>query len=1203
MYSKLIVFLLLKFLGLSYQQNCQLKWSENIPADIENHCYNISIVVSDNVNLNSTKSFSNIRELIFVGQYNSIKCHNFSGIIISNVSEVEIKNLIFHGCGTLQYANNITYYSAVSMVNCSRINITETTFQNSVGTGLVMVNSRESINLYDSFFQTSRLPEFLQNSSIGGGGVYIQQLNKDQPDYRLNHTVKIILQNCNFSHNMATTSDRSIGCNAGLYSGLGYGGGLSFQFQGSQQTEVEIRSSVFIGNSAIWGGAIEMVLCSAQRHHICFSQITFFGNKASQVGGGIEIFLQGANNKNNIIIMEKSMFRRNSAKYGGATSVSIKKTFENFTDNCIYFNECKWESNKAHFGSAMNIYPARESDGWGTSPKVEISNCSFERNCNCDLPLSSNTILKKEGYGTILITHFLVSFKEKNTFLSNTGSCIHATSSSVVFLDKAATVFENNKAEYGAGIALLGVSVMLIYADCVFVFVNNTVQGLGAGILYHSISKRISAHHNYRFIQPINSYYTKASFHFVENCAPKDTRYLNNIFQESSIQSYSRKNYSHSHQITINSSAKCNIEDYTAIHNEICNYTDDVENSIFTYNYIEKLMYFIPGFERNLSITDPPTLFQVSLHKSGPKRITFSKNNEYVLDSLAFQGEKNATAKIYLKTLSFDGLSVDLDVQLTDCPPLHFFDNNTMTCTCMRTYDFLLMFSFNCFNSDNSYSQISNGFWIDYVPDDTTSGKYLTGLCPIGYCQLSGINDTFMIQLPFALSASVQTLDKAICYNRKGILCGECLPDKVVHYHSRTFECKDKKNCNIGPLIFLLSEILPVTILFLLFIFLDINLASGIAGGFVFFAQVYVSLENRSYIFIKNDIPSIITASHHIFYQLFNFDFLETDLLTFCLRDNATTLKLLAIKYIVSAYALFLIVSVISLVRICSRFKFFKLRLGRHSLMKVISTFLVIVYTKCTSTSFSILWYQSLYNGKKPWRTVVTLQGNLKYFEKEHLPYAITAILTTVFLTLLLPAVLLIYPLSNRVISVLHLHENSVVSFVSKLFPFYKLLPFFDSFQGTFKEKYRFFAGLFFVYRVIILSSLFALRMTVIYLVVLILIMMILTIHVICSPYKSKLHNTVNTLLLINIGLICSFKLLLVYLSKFYTDEAMKFVHAVEIILVNIPIIVGCIVIIKRILMKCKKWKKNKREERNRRDSFLLDDIRNESYSDHYHIM
>ncbi len=104
-----------------------------------------------------------------------------------------------------------------------------------------------------------------------------------------------------------------------------------------------------------------------------------------------------------------------------------------------------------------------------------------------------------------------------------------------------------------------------------------------------------------------------------------------------------------------------------------------------------------------------------------------------------------------------------------------------------------------------------------------------------------------------------------------------------MHYHSRTFECKDKKNCKIGPLIFLLSEILPVTIVFLLFIFLDINLASGIAGGFVFFAQVYVSLENRSYIFIKNDIPSIITASHHIFYQLFNFDFLETDLLTFCL--------------------------------------------------------------------------------------------------------------------------------------------------------------------------------------------------------------------------------------------------------------------------------------------------------------------------------
>ncbi len=169
------------------------------------------------------------------------------------------------------------------------------------------------------------------------------------------------------------------------------------------------------------------------------------------------------------------MLRGNSAKYGGATSVSIKKTSENFTDNCIYFNECKWESNKAHFGSAMNIYPARKSDGWGTLPYLEIVNCSFNKNCNCDLPLSFNTTLKKEGYGTILITHFQVRFNGiRNTFSYNTGSCIYATSSSVVFLEKAATVLENYKADYGAGIALLE-SAMLIHAECVLVLLSKVL--------------------------------------------------------------------------------------------------------------------------------------------------------------------------------------------------------------------------------------------------------------------------------------------------------------------------------------------------------------------------------------------------------------------------------------------------------------------------------------------------------------------------------------------------------------------------------------------------------------------------------------------------------------------------------------------------------------------------------------------------------
>lgn len=156
-------------------------------------------------------------------------------------------------------------------------------------------------------------------------------------------------------------------------------------------------------------------------------------------------------------------------------------------------------------------------------------------------------------------------------------------------------------------------------------------------------------------------------------------------------------------------------------------------------------------------------------------------------------------------------------------------------------------------------------------------------------------------------------------------------------------ECKSITKCHFGALFFLLAEIFPVSVILILFISMKVKLTAGGVTGLIFFAQMYISIDSRLDVVIKNDVPQYVKTFHHLSYQLFNFNFLELNSLSFCLWKNATTLDLLVIKYAVSAYALLLILGVVGLVRVGSRFKCFKFNFGQYSLVQVLSTFLVII--------------------------------------------------------------------------------------------------------------------------------------------------------------------------------------------------------------------------------------------------------------------
>ena len=89
---------------------------------------------------------------------------------------------------------------------------------------------------------------------------------------------------------------------------------------------------------------------------------------------------------------------------------------------------------------------------------------------------------------------------------------------------------------------------------------------------------------------------------------------------------------------------------------------------------------------------------------------------------------------------------------------------------------------------------------------------------------------------------SLQTLPSVpihhICAaNREGVVCGKCFEGTSCYFHSRNYKCGSNHLCKFGILFYILSEVIPMSIMFAILIIFNLSLTSGNAVGFIFFAQ------------------------------------------------------------------------------------------------------------------------------------------------------------------------------------------------------------------------------------------------------------------------------------------------------------------------------------------------------------------------------
>uniref|UniRef100_A0A1X7UGN2 Uncharacterized protein n=1 Tax=Amphimedon queenslandica TaxID=400682 RepID=A0A1X7UGN2_AMPQE len=116
-----------------------------------------------------------------------------------------------------------------------------------------------------------------------------------------------------------------------------------------------------------------------------------------------------------------------------------------------------------------------------------------------------------------------------------------------------------------------------------------------------------------------------------------------------------------------------------------------------------------------------------------------------------------------------------------------------------------------------------------------------------------------------------------------------------------------------------------------------------------------------------------------------------------------------------------------------------------------------------------------------------------------------------------------------------------------------KLKPFLDSFQGCFKDNCRCFAGLFFLYRILlVLIPIYSSDGKFWNIIIKeALILCILFLHYLCAPFQKKFHNHIKSFLLIDLILINTLQF-----TPFNSDNGTTTLVAVfQVVLMSLPLV------------------------------------------------
>ena len=1118
-----------------------------------------------------------------------------SGLLIAVVEDIQLTNITFKMCGALfDSASRNTSSSvpkmsrfrvAVYVVNVTNLSIHSATFHSSTGMGLAVYNTNGNISIIKSDFSYNLVPRNERSIYPGGGGMLLHYsyctpgLTSCEPSTNThNNNCSILIEMCRFQGNQGT-SFKFFRREMGSYSdALGRGGGLGVIFSGnSSGNHLTLQDVVFDTNSADYGGALSIAFKdNASSNAISVRSCHMQNNAAGEDGGALRIGLEFYNCAscvtNNSVVISRTDFVKNSANWGGAVEYFSSRKSESVSHiNTLEFHNCMWDSNVADIAAAVDIVLGDLRAGFLPVPVFE--NCTF-----------LNNTLHSSQSGILNIQSYEVQFVSYVNFSNNSGTAVYTSDATLAILNDTRAYFTHNTGLTGGALALMGSSILRLHRGSHLLFSNNTALEFGGAIYYYSTNPSLFRYSYDCFIQYSDSKLKPA------NWSDVNINFTNNT----------ASGYGHAIYATTLLPCARAYGDGNLAENLYRLFT---QPPFFYKNLYEHYLIatspdqldFRVGHELPLAVA-PGQPFQSEicaydelnqtvntvLHTvitSGYEYASVDSVYSYTSDgTIEVTGEPGHSVLLSVHTTGPIKIEITIDLFLTDCPPGFYRPTKNSSiphskCLCSADvkghhYEGIL----HC-DEDNFSAILSEGYWAGCLGDNL----FVTAQCPLGFCNLTRQD----ILLPSACSE----VDKVLCgpRNRTGTLCGECADNFTVYYHSKRYKCGDCKHHNLGWFFYILTELLPLTLLFFVIVIFGVSFTSGPANSFIFFAQVlnFFDVTALGSVHFPDAIVNL-TDIYQLIFGAFNFDFFKLDVLSFCLWKDAKILDVFIFKYITTAYAIVLLLLFILAVRFIPRcYSCLQHCVFRHaitsSLIQGISALLIITYAQCAKVSFQILTSQSLMgDGLHREKRVVFLSGETDYFSDQHLPYAIPAVFVLV-LTTIPPALLLVYPALTRRCNYTSPctkadqddeEHDGVVCFSQWQS---RLTPFLDTFQGCFKDNCRYFAGLYFIYRLAIsMAFAFTDNEMDLYFFLVVIVIIILSLHAITQPYQHPFYNIVDAAIFADLAIINGLSIYSFYWSQFadVSSSTIATVSSVQVVLIYLPLLYMSVMVVLKIAVR-----------------------------------
>ncbi|XP_065897607.1 uncharacterized protein [Dysidea avara] len=1172
---------------------------------------------------NETNTFNSANSIKVIGKEGTtIQCKYNAGLSFNYVSNIVLQNITFHNCGMKfnstsvnpDHPNNTTLISKVALLfeYCHNLTLSFVTIENSSGVGIQIYNTIGDVSISHCNFVGNKILFNETGKFSGGGGVYIEfslcqpgTIAIDCKDVELNYNshTKYTIKYSNFTLNNATTTnpERTAFIRAGNHTHIafGRGGGLSVYLKGNASYHTfTILNCTFTENSALYGAGMFIELQDSSNHNnfsiknshfelnkIFSKRLGFTGTS----GGGAMLDYNIFNNNNEILYNSvafiNTVFESNFAFTGGGFSFhSSKETGVLQPTNHLRFTNCLWHKNEARLGAAVDLSIWHSAEN-GQLVKPLFGNCRFESNMvsgyemNSKLgkyavtDVGSNT--SSGGYwpgiGIMYLDGITVDFSHDIQFFNNTGSAIAAISAGINLHSNAVVSFTNNSGNMGGALYLSGYSWISASPNVQVLFINNSAN-LGGAIYAQKSGEHdlvSTANCFIRYIDNIASpdKWKNVSFNFTDNCASTDNGgdaiYTTTVVDCAWDGSFNVVDNSTLRNVFLNWT---NFEFITS--NDIC--SNFIQTSARSFKSSTNHLKVAPGetfpfpFEaQNDFGNTTPTIFAVF---SNDRQVEIP-NPVVQTDGSSLFKTNNTNDSFYLQFVTVDRRRHVgyVNVSVEDCPMGFHVNNGTCVCTSAK---------FEGLSCDSRGLHIQPGYWAGEIEN----GFLSIYSCPMSYCKY--MNSTILLNLKHRNDSD------ALCNNRIGRLCGNCSFGHGLEIG--TLDCvKCKGSHYTAWTIYITTTYIPITIVFVLLLVLNINLAVGPIHSFILFCQIFPAITMESNHWENyNDALQVITNIYNTIINVMSLKFDVQFSTRYCLSSKMTVMDYYLLQYFAALYPLLIMVIMLSVIRYCPGcipIKYFWHSIRRcvmairrrtsmqQTVIHGFITFLLLTYANFVNISFQILSYATFEDktgGQSPVYVPFKL-GTMKYFGKQHFPYALTALTFLLLFGILPPLLLTIYPVILSIIGHFGWDNTDTVRTLRRWIPLYKLMPVFDVFWSEFKPNCHMFAGFYFVYRFLVFAvESLAPKIDQIYFGLTILFVIMLFLHAFIQPYKKKTYNQADIFMFSLRIIINSFY---AFSEQLRTEDALKETIQTYLWIQTILSLIPFVVIVSYVVYKIRK--------------------------------